>query len=648
MTPNAVATERETSSIMAFFPGSDPEFASLIDSLPRDLLALSGISIKKLDPFMNLKSLLTVGNYTVADLSSDPNANVAQATMASVLQESNKAQLKLYSMEQIFCRARDQWGHETAERIIRRIVEGGLYPSDLHLFLSPYCYNYSANWLMYRGLPFISRTPSIPARHADTFIQHVTQLIMYASNHQAGAAAITGFFVAYAWYAMRDGLTDEQVRQQLQNLVYTLNQPARYSAQTPFVNLSIFDRNYLQDLYGTYLYPDGTTPDIEYVLHLQKVFVEWFNSEIERLGTIFTFPVLTASILLDPKTRAPKDEEFVDWLVQANARYGLINIYMSDKAGSLSSCCRLSNDVSLLAELGYVNSFGAGGDSVGSVGVCTVNLPQVAYRANAGEGNFDTLLESYAEDAQRVVFIRRQCVEEGIQKGFFPLYEHGFIDLNSQYCTVGICGLFEAAEALGYADVDSGMTAYVNFAGRMIDRLNGVNLEAGKTYGVPFNLEQVPAENQAVNLAAKDRALGFQNGHPLYSNQWVPLTAPVDPFLRLHLAGELDKRMSGGAILHLSTSAAVSPEVQKKLLLYAARKGVVYFAFNYTLTACDECHAVVTTDASMCPKCGSNHVTKFTRVVGFVTPVRHWVRERRREFTERTRYDFDRNAVMPD
>lgn len=634
----------------------DAGFIELLNTFPDVILEHTGVGLEQTDFATHMYSLMGKGATTMADISSDPNANVAEATVASAMQESSKPLMKLYCLNEIYKRSRKLWGRDTADRLVTKIIEGGLYPSDLHLFFTPYCYNYSIGVLMQKGLPFISRTPSVRASHADSYVQHVTQLIMYASNTQSGAVAITGFFVGYAWYAAKDGLSKKEILQHFQNFTYTINQPVRFSAQTPFVNLSVFDREYLTKLYGEFVYPDGTVPNIEFVMELQKMYVEWLVDEMKSKKIVFTFPVMTASLLKDAKTNALLDADFADWLSRVNSEFAFINIYMSEKASSLSSCCRLSNDLDLLAELGYVNSFGAGGDGIGSVGVCTVNLPHVALRAKVlceekakamsdGEPGlvapkplFFELLKEYVADAQKIVRLRRDWIIENIAKGLLPLYRCGFIDINSQYNTIGICGMYECADFLGESgDIAS---SYVGFAVDVLGAINALNLEESKTTGVPYNCEQVPAENQAVKMAEKDRLLGLQNKFRIYSNQWIPLTSGVDVITRMHLAGKLDNLCSGGAILHITVDGKISPSVQRRLLTMAAERNVRYFTFNYVISRCSACGKMVAGDIRVC-ECGSTNIEAFTRVVGFITPVSHWSRERRDEFHKRTRYSLD-------
>lgn len=625
----------------------DRIFTEEIEKYPLNLLKITGVSPEITDVDTVLDTLMHDNFSTMADISTDPNANVGSTTFATVLQECQKGAMKLHFLKEIFRKAYVMWDEDTAKRILKKEIEGQLYFSDLHLYGAPYCYNYSAGVLMFKGLPFIPRIPSVPASHADTFIQHAVQLIMYASNHQSGACALTGFFVALSHYLKKDGITSRKTIIQLfQKFTYSVNQPVRFSAQTPFLNLSVFDRNYLDSLYGGFRYPDGSLMDPEAVIDLQKMYVEWFMDEMKEKGIIFTFPVLTVAVLLDKETRKPLDMEFFEWATRANAAYGTLNFYLSDRAGSLSSCCRLSNDIDLLQELGYINSFGAGGDGVGSTGVVTVNLPHAVWQAQKQGLPFEDVLKEAVQDAQRSSYIRNKLVRENISKGFLPLYDHGFIDINSQYCTVGICGMYEAARGLG---VVSGtlqkdkIESYEKFAVDTLNIINNLNMQAAREYGVPFNLEQVPAEGQAVTLAAKDRMQGLQSDLTMYSNQWVPLAeSNVDLFTRIKLAGTLDRACSGGAILHITTGTKVSAEVQKRLLLYCARMGVVYCALNYTLSKCRACGSITSVDISLCPECGGTDLEVYTRVVGFVTPVKQWHATRRDEFHRRKRYsDLD-------
>lgn len=624
---------------------TERSFNDELSKYPNSLLRETGVSDDLVNVSLVLDKMFSSSkvDVTTADMSTDPNANVGSASYATILQECHKGALKRHSLKELYKKAWELWDEGTAKRLLKKEIEGELYFSDLHLFTAPYCYNFVAQWLMYKGLPFVPRIPSQPAKHLDTFLQHAAQLITYASNHQSGACALAGFFVACDYYVRKDNLTNKkQIIQLLQEFTYTINQPFRFSNQTPFLNITLFDRYYLEELYGDMIYPDGTKPNVESVISLQKMYAEWIMDETRTKGVIFTFPVLTIACLTDKETKEPKDREFFDWAAKTNAEFGLFNFYFSDSAGSISSCCRLSNDINKLRELGYINSFGAGGDGIGSTGVITVNLAHVFLLGKKNGIDPWAELEEAVKDAQKAAYIRKCFVKENAP--LLPLYQHGFIDINSQYCTIGICGMYEAARAYGV--LDNGLNnenekQYIEFASKVLDIINNLNVEAAEIYHEPFNLEQVPAEGQAVVLARKDMIQGLQNDSVIYSNQWIPLAeSEVDVYKRIKLAGILDRACSGGAILHITTGTKVSPEVQKRLLKYCARMGVVYCAFNYTLSKCS-CGAVVCGDISKCPECGGTNIEIYTRVVGFITPVKQWHSVRRDEFIRRKRYDLD-------
>jgi len=556
----------------------------------------------------------------VADLSVDPNANVAQKSIASVMQEVSKPFMKEYCLSKLHGYAKERGFTELEQKI----KDGELYVSDSHMLYAPYCWNFSVSHLMAFGLPFIPRVPSKPASHADSFVQHAVQLLMYASNHQSGAAALTSFFVGLDWYARKDGLGEKDLKQLFQIFTYSVNQPVRFSAQSPYVNLSVFDRYYLHGLYGNFRNPDGSLIDEKSVQKLQRLYVEWFTEEVEKTGFVFTFPVLTACLLLD-EDGSVRDEEFLEWLSSVNSKYGMINIYMSKNADSLSSCCRLRND------LGYVNSFGSGGDGVGSVGVCTINLPHVALLSKDEESFFDRLRED-VRCAHGAVEFRREWVEANIKRGLLPLYDYGFMNMDRQYCTVGIVGVWEAAEFLGVPD-------YIPFAAKVLETVNEENRRRNTETGIPYNVEQVPAENMAVYMAQKDKELGLQDRYDIYSNQWIPLSANTSVIERIHTAGALDGLATGGAILHVTTEGPVSPKTHSSIVRLCARQGVVYFALNYIISKCASCGKVTAGEVPVC-SCGGREFEKFTRVVGFITPVRNWKKERRQEFERRVRYSL--------
>ena len=607
-----------------------------------ELLKLNGIS----DEQVNIEDFyrsLTNGNF--ADSSVDSNANVASRSSAAIMQEIDKPRQKKFALQQIHkvLTVLTEWHDENyADEVIDSIITGLIYPHDLALFIyCHYCYAYSAEEIMRKGLPFIPKLYSKPAQHARSFIAHINQFVQYASNHQSGAAAIPGLWVAYAYYAKKDNLTLKERQQDYQEFIFTMNQPVRYSAQSPFINTSMLDWDYMIGQYGDgkFTYPDGSTPDFEFVDQIQREFYEFFNDTIDVLGHPVTFPVQTAAMVKDEKTGLPKDREFLNWFVKENVRHCSSNILLNYDPNNFASCCRMLNYTDPLK---YTNSLGAGGDSIGSWGACTLNLAGIA-----GEGkkrglytytDFLKDVEHYADIARELVRVRRHFVMKAIERGELPLFTHGFIKPASLYLTVGIVGAYEALELLG-CFADSPAEENLGFYTDILDVLNEGNKAASdESTNTIYNLEQVPAENAAVKLAAIDRLLG-RHDYKLLSNQWLPLSYDCDIFTRLETSGALDSAMSGGAIVHITAGNELNEKSMLALIDYAAQTENVYFAVNYMYSCCKSCGTIShSSDVKHCPKCGSDDMEKYTRVVGFVTPLSTWSTARLEE--KRTQLDL--------
>ena len=610
--------------------GYDDEFAGLLSKYPDTVLKQNGIAPDQTSlPYFY--TAMTAKEKSFADNSVDSNANVASRSSAAIMQETDKPRQKLFALACIYDLLK-MWHPdkpEYAAEVIDAILTGLLYPHDLALFIyCHYCYAYSAESIMKKGLPFIPKLHSKPVKHARSFIAHVNQFIQYASNHQSGAVAIPGLWVAYAYYARKDGLTKEQRQQDYQEFIYTMNQPVRYSVQAPFVNTSMLDHDYMLGQYGNgkFTYPDGSLPDFEWVDQIQREFYEFFNDTIDRLGHPVTFPVQTAAMIKDTDTGLPGDTDFLDWFVKENARHCSSNILLNYDPNNFASCCRMLNNVDPLK---YTNSLGAGGDSIGSWGCCTLNLAGIAgqgRRADTDYGYEEFLVDvaKYADMARELVRARRYFVEGAIKRGELPLFSQGFIKPESLYLTVGIVGAYEALDLLGCFKTQPAEANLV-FYTDMLDLLNEGNKAASdeSTYTI-YNLEQVPAENAAVKLAALDRLAG-RHEYQLLSNQWLPLSYDCDIFTRLETSGALDSAMSGGAIVHITSGTELDEKAMKALIEYAAKTENVYFAVNYMYSCCPYCGTIShSSEVKCCPKCGNEELEKYTRVVGFVTPLATW------------------------
>ena len=297
--------------------------------------------------------------------------------------------------------------------------------------------------------------------------------------------------------------------------------------------------------------------------------------------------------------------------------------YFTLPNGCMVHNCRLRSE----RDNEYFNSFGSGSTKIGSLSVATGNLPQLAFKTRDKE-KFLEELKQLVIDCQTINNAKRNIVNRTIKTGAQPLYSLGYMSLRKQYSTFGVIGLYEALEILG---MDIQTKEGQEFALKMLGIINNTNEELQKKFKYPHNCEQIPGENVAVKLSKKDRILGYNDKYNLYSNQFVPLVKRVNMLDRIELQGLFDKHFSGGAICHINMDQEITDkEVMKNLIETCAKQGVVYFAINFVLQECENHHLTVG-NVDTCPICGSPITGKYTRVVGFLTKVEHWIDVRREQ-----------------
>jgi ribonucleoside-triphosphate reductase len=614
--------------------------------------------LKKKYPFQEIWNLEGIGDQldinrfakgfftneeATSDVSVDANANVESKDVIAYSFEAFKALSRLNNYYLLWKKLYETVGREQAEYILEKQFTGAIYINDFSGdFGKPYCFNYSTFDIALEGLPMVQKITSLPPKYLYSFKSQLEQFVVQASNSTLGATGFADLFIVMAYYVdkaldeLRDGHFNFQsegdvwvyVRETLVSFIYTINQPMRGN-QSPFTNVSVMDRYFLEELLPSYTFPDGHTPNIETVLKLQLCFLWTMNQELKR--TPVTFPVTTACFSVD-EVGEIRDHAFLRDVAHHNMDFGFINIYMG-KTSTLSSCCRLRSDT----KNEYFNSFGAGSTKIGSLGVVTINLPHLA-RASTNAQNFLTKVCAHVRYAAQVNNAKRSFIQDRINEGAMPLYSLGFMDLKKQYSTCGVNGLYEALSILGF-DILS--PEGLEFALQVIEAINSVNEECTSVYSYPHNCEQTPSETSAIKLASKDTFFGCNpEGYPLYSNQFLPLTHEATLMDRIDLQGQLDKHFSGGAICHVTTGERFTSELMmRNLIRHCASKGVVYWAVNYTLHRCVNGHMSVGDKLTVCPLCGEPIADTFTRVVGFLTNTKNWHKVRREEdFPKRVQY----------
>lgn len=582
----------------------------------------------------------------VADSSIDSNANAHHKDICALKGEKGKSEDKLFAFNKIFYELKKKYGLATAKKWLEAEYSGAFYMHDApSVSFVPYCYAYDISRLAKEGLFFLEGYNNQPPKHLTTFLDDAIEFVSFMANRTSGAVGLPNVLVwtFYFWkkdieegYFIKD--KDYYLRQCFQKFIYRLNQPFLRVDQSAFVNVSIFDRPYYESLFGGVQFPDGTYA-IDYIedfMEHQKIFME-VVSEI-RTQNLFTFPVLTYSLLY--RDHKFVDEGFARWCSDHNAKWNDANFFQSDNVNTLSNCCRLLSDTSKLS--GFINSIGGTALSIGSVKVNTINLMRIAYEAECDQTKYLKLLRQRALLCCKTLDVVRGIIRRNVEKGLLPNYCEGGIEMDKQYCTLGILGLYEVIEHFGLTEVDEfGYISYtdmgIEFASKIFEVLNSVKDSFTEEYS--FNIESVPAERAAVILCQKDNLLYEKDEKFIYSNQWIPLSEKCTINEKVRLSSILDAKCSGGAIAHINLEQNFpNTDAAWDMLNKIADAGVLYFAFNTKLNECKNHHGFVGTD--ICPVCNSPVIDTWQRIVGFLQPVRHYSKDRKKEFSTRRWYSY--------
>ncbi len=582
----------------------------------------------------------------VADVTIDANANASNKDIRSLLSEKGKSEDKLFAFNKIFYEIKKKYGLPTARVWLETEYNGGFYlhdaPSTSYI---PYCYAYDLTRVATEGLFFLKNYNAKPPKHLTTFLDDVIEFISYMSNRSSGAVGLPNILIwtFYFWkkdcesgYIIKD--KDYYLRQSFQKLIYRLNQPFMRIDQTAFVNVSIFDRPYLESLFGGVEYPDGTfaIDCIEELIEHQKVFMEVVSAIREE--NMFTFPVLTYSLLFQNDKFV--DEEFARWCSDHNTKWNDSNFFTSGDVGTLSNCCRLLSNTKKLNA--FINSIGGTALSIGSIKVNTINLTRIAYESNMNIDKYLSILKERTQLCCKTLNVIRHIIKRNIEKGLLPNYIDGGVEMDKQYSTIGILGLYETIEAFGFIKTDEfGNKSYsergIEFADMIFAVLNDIKDNFTNDYS--FNIESVPAERAAVILCQKDNLLYDKSEKFIYSNQWIPLSEKCTIQEKLRTCSIFDNKCSGGSIAHINLEANFpNKKVAWEMLNTIAKSGVIYFAFNTRINECKSHHGFVGTNT--CPVCGEPVYDTYQRIVGYLVPTRAYSKERFKEFNARKWFDF--------
>ena len=599
----------------------------------------------------------------------DANANVTMKNVANLEGEVYKTTNRVIQRQRMKDKLNEMYP-EVAKKYEEDLNSHIIYTHDEATtpVLKQYCMAVSLYPLMMEGVGNIDGITPTPPNDLQSFSGQVTNLIFLLSSQCKGAVAIGEYFIALNyyivqefgpnWYEKLDVITTTEhcnkqrtirdaIYKAFKQFIYGVNQPAgNRSYQSPFTNVSYYDHTYFDSLFGEFYYPDGTKPQWEAVDCLQRLFMKFFNKL--RTKQILTFPVETMAMVYDPKTNDIIDKDYKGFTAEMYAEGHSFFTYISDSADSLASCCRLRNE---LAENTFNPTSGLTGVMTGSCNVITLNINRIvqdcnkAYglKRNGGWKENTSFLRDYLVDILQRVYkyhiAFKTMLYELEDKGMFAASNGGYIYISKLYSTIGINGLNEAARFLGMTVGNN--KEYIEF----LQLVLGTIKEQNKSHSIHdanrpflFNSEVVPAEGLGGKNYNWDKEDGYwvPEDENLYNSYFYDAhddTSVLDKFI-LH-GRQTYQYTDGGSAAHINLEDHLSKEQYLKLIDFAIANGTNYFTFNIPNSKCDDCGYITKHPITECPKCHSKNITQYTRVIGYLRPIKSFGKDRQIEASKR-------------
>ncbi|MBN1768685.1 MAG: anaerobic ribonucleoside-triphosphate reductase [Prolixibacteraceae bacterium] len=575
----------------------------------------------------------------------DANANVDKKNIATLIGELPKGNFIRLNRRLLTDRLTSLFGKELSEKYLSYLNYHFIYKND-ETSLAPYCASITMYPWLLEGTAKIGGNSTAPT-NLKSFCGGFINMVFIVSSMLSGACATPEFlmylnyFVAKEFGAdyyqhsndvvdlsKRKRTIDKVITDCFEQIVYSLNQPTgARNFQAVFWNIAYYDKPYFESLFGEFYFPDGSQPHWESLSWLQKRFMGWFNQE--RTKTMLTFPVETMALLAE--NGDVKDKEYGDFTAKMYAGGHSFFTYLSDNADSLSSCCRLRNEIQ---DNGFSYTLGAGGVSTGSKSVLTINLNRCIQQSRREETDYMVFLEDVVDLVHKVQMGYNENLKELQQKGMLPLFDAGYINMERQYLTIGVNGLVEAAEFLGIPINDN--PEYAEFTGKILGLVENYNKKY-RSKDVMFNCEMIPAENVGVKHAKWDKEDGYYVPRECYNSYFYAVEDEslniIDKF-RVH-GQKYIEHLTGGSALHVNLEEHLSEAQYRQLLRVAAKEGCNYFTFNIPNTLCNDCGHIDKRYLKACPKCQSSNIDYLTRIIGYMKRVSSFSDARQKEAAKR-------------
>lgn len=575
----------------------------------------------------------------------DSNANVENKNIATLIGELPKSNFIRLNRRLLCDKIKEMYGKETADKYIDLLDHHFIYKND-ETSLANYC----ASITMYPWL--ISGTTSIGGNsmkptNLKSFCGGFVNMVFMVSSMLSGACATPEFLMYLNYFigleygkeyykhaneivdlSLKKRSIDKMITDCFEQIVYSINQPTgARNFQAVFWNIAYYDRYYFNSLFGNFCFPDESKPDWDSLNWLQQRFMKWFNQE--RTKTVLTFPVETMALLTSEGDVL--DKEYGNFTAEMYSEGHSFFTYMSDNADSLSSCCRLRNEIQ---DNGFSYTLGAGGVSTGSKSVLTINLNRCIQHAIRQDIPYLVFLEEITDLVHKVQLAYNENLKLLQSKGMLPLFDAGYIHMNRQYLTIGVNGLVEAAEYLCIPISDN--PDYLRFVQDALGVIEKYNKKY-RSKETLFNCEMIPAENVGVKHARWDKEDGYMVPRKCYNSYFYIVEDNslnvIDKF-RMHGQPYVE-HLTGGSALHMNLEEHLSKTQYRQLLRVAAREGCNYFTFNIPNTLCNDCGHIDKRYVKECPVCHSKNIDYLTRIIGYLKRVSNFSIHRQREAAER-------------
>lgn len=577
----------------------------------------------------------------------DANANVEHKNIATLIGELPKKAFIQLNRKMLTDRIKQLYGKELADEYIDLLTHHFIYKND-ETSLANYCASITMYPWLLNGTIGVGGNSKAPT-NLKSFCGGFINMVFIVSSMLSGACATPEFLMYMNYFIQKEygkdywQRADEQadlsikkrsidkvITDCFEQIVYSINQPTgARNFQAVFWNISYYDKYYFESLFGEFRFPDGSQPDWEGLSWLQKRFMKWFNNE--RTKTVLAFPVETMALLTE--NNECKDKDWGDFTAEMYADGHSFFTYMSDNADSLSSCCRLRNEIK---DNGFSYTLGAGGVSTGSKSVLTINLNRCIQHAVTKDGDYHQFLSHVIDLCHKVQTAYNENLKDLQAHGMLPLFDEGYINIARQYLTIGVNGLVEAAEFMGLQISDNvGYKSFVQDVLGMVEEQNKANYD--KKRGLMFNCEMIPAENVGVKHAKWDKEDGYVVPRDCYNSYFYIVENGslniIDKF-KLHGKPYIE-HLTGGSALHMNLDEHLSKEQYKQLLRVAAKEGCNYFTFNIPNTVCNDCGHIDKHHLKQCPVCGSENLDYLTRIIGYLKRVSNFSAARQVEASKR-------------